>query len=274
VRVWQRPDCCQDRLRDIDVLLNVSGTVSMMHAAGQPALFAQVTFGAAMSPPPLSPPPSPASPSPLAPSSVAIDTTGSSDLSQRTSGAVSYQVAISMSASGVVSDYTPSVVQSLTTAFASQAGVADELVNVTVLPGSVLITVAIAAPDQQAATTIVVAVTPLTSSASAASAFLSAASGMNVTVTSDPDQPVVLELAAPSAPQPGGGGDSSTVLVIVLVLVGAFVVACGAGLMLGAKLGGGGKGEGGGTPVMRRLDEAEDSKGKAAPTSPKGYQRA
>jgi hypothetical protein len=48
VRVWQRTGCCFTRLSDIEVVLNVSGTVSVLSYSGQPALFAQVNFGPEM----------------------------------------------------------------------------------------------------------------------------------------------------------------------------------------------------------------------------------
>ena len=46
VRVWQRRGCCFNRLQDIEIVLNVSGSLTVLPFASQPDLFAQVNFGA------------------------------------------------------------------------------------------------------------------------------------------------------------------------------------------------------------------------------------
>jgi len=84
-------------------------------------------------------------------------------------------VSIQLVAGGDVSDYTPSVTNSIATTFANQAGVPVSDVTVTVTSASVAISVDIRAADASAANAVSASLASVTSSAAAASTFLAAA---------------------------------------------------------------------------------------------------
>jgi hypothetical protein len=195
VRVWQRgggtSGCCYERLQDIEVVLNGATTLSY---SGQPSHCAQVNFAL----PALA----------LSAGNVALSTGSRAE----------YQVTLSMTASGSVSDYLPSVVGAITTAFANRASVAPERVTVSVASASVLISVAIYVPDQPTAEGIITVVSPVTTDASAATAFLTNVGGVNVTIIDINAPLAVVEVSDSVGVQ---GGDQHILLTILVVCLGA-----------------------------------------------------
>ena len=121
--------------------------------------------------------------------------------------------------SWLAADYTEDVQYEIRVLFAALASLRVHEVTVTIIAGSVLITVELAAEDASAAANIAAAVGPVTASAAAATSFLAAVSGVNITVA---DVSSIVITPSPSPPPPPvTTSDSSTGLVLAGALGGS-----------------------------------------------------
>ena len=174
-----------------------------------------------------SPPPSPVSP-PGAPGAQV---------------ATIYKVVLVFTAAGDVSDYPPTMITSLASVVASNAGagVAVSDVAVTVEPGSVIITSEIVTADAAASTAVTNTVATAFNSPAAASALFSAG-GITVDVTSAPTatavvQSVVIYDSAPKSAE----DEMETGAIVGIVIGGLAVVGLAVAGAMYCKSSGGGK---------------------------------
>jgi len=143
-----------------------------------------------------------------------------------------FSVTVELVASGEVSDYTPTVISSMRSIFATEAGVPIDDVSVSVLAASVRLTVTIAATDQTAATAVSTALAPVTATGAAATALLStlpimvSVSTVAVTIAaSPPPPPSTPPLPPPTQPTVGASSSSGSLDggAIAGIVVGSLV---------------------------------------------------
>jgi len=125
---------------------------------------------------------------------------------------------------GDVSAFTESVQDEMTLAIATQAGVNQSAVTITITSGSVILDVAIRVPSS-AATTVQSTMAAVTSTPSGATTMLSAVSGVNITVAAVTTQPVVAPLEGTVSATGGlDGGAIFGIIIGVLALCACLAV--------------------------------------------------
>lgn len=165
-------------------------------AGGQSAAGAHAAGSHSSAPATLPPLPSPRSPPSPAPPSPLPPPPPTSLLPPPISPPPAMRTIVSLTASGTVSDYTPTRQRAIAHNFAVAAGVSVDRVSIAVLPASVRLVITIVSPTRAAAQSIQTALAPSLASPAAAAALLPD----DVTVESTPTI-VAVDTGAPS-PRP------------------------------------------------------------------------